>query len=435
MSAQRARARSIARAAASAVVVAAGFVASPAQAELRDVAARARAEWKGAGAVLVDVPARFVYEDETISVRVPPGPPSRCTTVALVAARGLSFHAKVAGVDDDDEDDDAARASSVAGILEVSRCDAPLERVIVTSDAGRGAVEVVVARSKTALPPLRSIFPERTGTSLPAMPEPGVLPPLPPAVRRAEASEARARADGAATLARPTMRAGEDGAGTGEIALDAGCHRVELFANDPRAQNGAKKFRLDLDGELRDGDDDTLLARDRTDSPDARLDTCVGGTTLGNVMFAGAPPSSSVLVTHAAWPLPDRLPRAWGPLARARMAAALLARHVHAPPADPVVLAQGPSGVTPVVFDVERGACYLAVAAAIHGSPRGLGLHAVVGAIEAGDERGTNDDSGTVAFCARERGHARIEVEGRGASLAWALAVFKVASGVWGLAR
>ena len=411
------------------------LVTLPAHADLRDVAVRARDQWKAAGAVVVEVPARFIYEDETISVRLPPGPPSRCTTVALVAARGLSFHAKVAGVDDDDEEDDAARASSVAGILEVSRCDAPLERVVVTSDAGRGAIEVVIARSKTALAPVRSIFPERTGASLPAMPEPGVLPPLPAAAHRSDVSEARGRGDGAAVLARTTIHAGDDGAGSGEIALDSGCHRLELFANDPRAQNAAKKFRLDLDAELRDGDDDSLLARDRSDSADARLDTCVGGTTLGNVVFAGAPPSANVLVTHAAWPLPDRLPRAWGPLPRARMAAALLARHVHAPMTDPVVLAQGASGVTPVFFDVERGACYLAVAAATHGTPRGVGLRATVGTAETADERGTNDDSSTLAFCARDRSRARIEVEGRGASLAWGLAVFKVESGVWSLAR
>jgi hypothetical protein len=417
------------------VLFVSALITVPAHGELRDVAARAREQWKAAGAVVVDVPPRFIYEDETISVRLPPGPPSRCTTVALVAARGLSFHAKVAGVDDDDEEDDAARASSVAGILEVSRCDAPLDRVVVTSDAGRGAVEVVIARSKTALPALRSIFPERTGASLPAMPEPGVLPPLPAAAHRADVSEARARSDGAAALTRTTIRAGEDGAGSGEIALDAGCHRLELFATDPRAQNAAKKFRLDLDAELRDGDDDTLLARDRSDSADGRLDTCVGGTTLGNVAFAGAPAAASVIVTHAAWPLPDRLPRAWGPLARARMAAALLARHVHAPTSDPVVLAQGPSGVTPVFFDVERGACYLAVAAATHGSPRGVGLRAIVGTSETADERGTNDDSSTLAFCVRDRSRARVDVEGRGASLAWGLAVFKVEAGVWSLAR
>jgi hypothetical protein len=411
------------------------LVALPAHGDLRDVAVRARDQWKAAGAVLVAVPPRFIYEDETISVRVPPGAPSRCTTVALVAARGLSFHAKVAGVDDDDEEDDAARASSVAGILEVSRCDAPLARVVVTSDAGRGAVEVVIARSKVPLPPLRSIFPERTGASLPAMPEPGVLPPLPAAARRADVSEARARSDGGAALARATIHAGDDGAGAGEIALDAGCHRLELFANDPRAQNAAKKFRLDLDAELRDGDDDTLLARDRSESADARLDTCVGGSTLGNLAFAGAPPSTNVVVTHAAWPLPDRLPRAWGPLARARMAAALLARHVHAPTSDPVVLAQGASGVTPVFFDVERGACYLAIAAATHGSPRGLGLRAVVGTTDTADERGSNDDSSTLAFCVRDRIRARVEVEGRGASLAWGLAVFKVETRVWSLAR
>ena len=88
-----------------------------------------------------------------------------------------------------------------------------------------------------------------------------------------------------------------------------------------------------------------------------------------------------------------------------------------------------------VPIGVEPGGCYLAVAAVTHGRARGLGLRAVTGGREASDERGVNDESGAVAFCVRDRAHARVEVEARGTALSWGLAVFRIGSGIWEIAR
>ena len=113
----------------------------------------------------------------------------------------MSFHAKVAGVEDDPlNDDPSARAASVAGVLEIGGCGAsalPLERLRVTSDAGRGAIETIVARSARAPAPLRTVLPERTGGVLPPPPDAGPPPALPPPAKRADLAEARAKRDGA----------------------------------------------------------------------------------------------------------------------------------------------------------------------------------------------------------------------------------------------
>jgi len=137
-------------------------------------------------------------------------------------------------------------------------------------------------------------------------------------------------------------------------------------------------------------------------------------------------------MTRAVWAIPEHLPRTWGRDARARMAAALRARHTPPLMDDPIRVIQGPAGVTPVAVEIDPGACYVAVAAISHGAPHGLGLRSVAGGQVASDERGLNDDSGAVAFCARGERAARIIVDARGTSLSWVLALFRVSSGAWG---
>ncbi len=397
--------------------------------ELDVVAARAKDAWTRAGATVVPVGPRFLFDDETTSIVLPGAEKGveGCVTVGLVGTRGLGLRAHfVRGAHHDDD-----QVGSAAGIAELSSCDAARPtRVVVTAISGRGALEIVVARSKGALPSIRSIYPERIGGLIPSIPEPGPLPTAIAPDERADAAEARARREGAAVGARQTFMTGADGSGSLQLQLEPGCHRIELFGTDPRAL-GIKGGHLDVDAELRDTDDDTVLARDRSEAPDAHLEACVGGETLGQLFFAGAPPRSPITLTRAKWSIPDRLPRAWGREVRARMAAALLLHHAPMLGDDPVLVVQGPAGVTPIPLQVTPGACYLVVAGIAHGTPRGLGLSATSGEESAGDERGLNDASGVIAFCARESARARVVVDARGISLAWVLAVYRVGTGAW----
>jgi hypothetical protein len=423
------------------LVVSAGAALSPARLaradgeSLRQEADRGEDEWRKAGAIVMRSPTRFLYDNETSTLLLPESDtsPQACTTVAMIGGRGVSFHAKVPGAEDDPlSDDSPTRAASVAGVLEISGCGAaapPLERLHVTSDAGRGALEIVVARSARPMAAIRTLLPERTGGALPAPPDAGMPPLLAPPEKRADAAEARAKRDGASVLPRTTWAASEDGSGDERVQLAAGCHRVEIFAPDTRVRP-VRRRRLDVDAEIRDADEE-LLARDRTDGADARLEVCVGEAVDATVIFAGAPVKSSVTVSHAWWPIPPHVPSSWGPEPRARIAHALLGRKAMAPTEEPVALYGGLAGATPIPLPVEAGACYLAVTTVTNGHARGLGLRAAIGAHEVHDERTREDDAAIVAFCATDEPVARLEVEARGASITWGLAVYRMEGRAW----
>lgn len=390
-------------------------------------------QWKAAGAKTTTLPTRFLFDDDRQVIAVPASEDgAACTYVALIAARGLSFRAKLSGASNDPllPPEPGARATSAAGIVELRRCDPkmPVKAVEVTSDAGRGAIEIIVAHGPAGLPSLATLAPERTGGALPPVPEAGALSALAPQDKRAEVAEQRARRDGARIDPRTALRAGDDGTGEAELDLAAGCYRFDVVARERNERNG-RRYRLDVDAELRDGDH--ILARDRTEAPDARLEACVGKSSRLTLVYAGAVPGSDVVVLRGSWPLPARLPTLWGAPARSRMARVLFVRHVAVPSEDPVFLVQGGSGTTSVPVPVEVGGCYVAIAAVTHGRARQLQLRSIVGARESVDERGAAEEAALSAFCVRAHEKARIEVLARPSGVAWGLAVYRVKSGIW----
>jgi hypothetical protein len=417
------------RAAAAALAIATLAGARDAGAQLHASIDRLAEVWRGVGAsVVVDRP-RFLNDDETIVVALPDLPEGECTTVVLLGSRGLGFHARPA---DRTNDETSARIPSEAGALSLERCGGSLpRRLLVTSESGRGAIEMIVARSSKPLEPMRTVLPERTGGSTAPAPEPGALPAMPLPEKRADVAEMRARRDGALVGERVTWNASTDGTGSADDRLGPGCHTLQLFAVDPRSNPG-QHGKLDLDAEARDGAGDRVLARDRTDAPDARLDVCVGEMTPIEVVFVGSPPRAPVLVTHAEWPLPDRLPTLWGSEVRARMAHVLLTRHVRGLLRDPVLLAQGGSGTTPVPLPVEPGACYLALVSLVQGASHAVGLRVHVGPRVAFDDRGVDENGAVVAFCAGGRTTATAEIEARGTPLlGWGFALYRVGAAEW----
>jgi hypothetical protein len=421
-------------AAAGAVAVATFASEHVAGAQLHASIDRIAQAWRADGASVVVDKTRFLNDDETIVLFLPDLPEGNCTTLVLLGARGLGFHVHLA---EPGGDDPAVRAPSEVGALSMARCGGPLPRhLLVTCDSGRGALETIVARSAKPVQSLRDILPERTGGTGVSAPEPGVLPPMPAPDKRADAAEASARRDGATISVRTTWQAGPDGGGAAEDSLDPGCHTLQLFAVDPRTSNPLRRAKLDLDAEMRDASGDRVLARDRTDAPDARLTVCVGEATRVEVVFVGSPPDAPVLVAHAVWPLPERLPTVWGSEARGRMASVLLTRHVGPLIRDPILIGQGGSGTTPVPLTLEPGACYLALVSVVQGATRAVGLRVSVGARDAFDDRGVDEDGAVVAFCAGDRRVGLAEVEARGTPLlGWGLAVYRLAVGSWEIPR
>lgn len=408
--------------------------AIPAHAEVHELSDRLADAWRTSGATILRLPPRFIYEDETVILPLPPMH-GHCITVGIVGPRGLSFHARTGGAAEDDPLDDAIeRSSSVAGAAEITRCaSGDFSRLRITSDAGRGAVEVVLAASDKPVTSLKTVLPERAGSLPPSQSEPGGSPPLPPPAKRADAAELRARTERAATVQRDQWMAGEDGSAVQSVALPAGCHRFELFGNESRALG---RKRLDIDAEIREDGSDLLLARDRSEAADARLEACVGEPTEARVVFGGAGASGAVVAVHASWPIPEKLPWVWGPIARARMAETLVARHVLAPQSPAVQLVQGVRAegalTTPFTASVEPGGCYIGIATIVQGIPRGIGVRASIGGRDIYDDRGPSEAGGLVAFCAKDRDRARFEIDARGApGTWWGFALFRVASGSW----
>lgn len=402
-------------------------VATPAHAEIVELANRVAQDYTGEGATVARVPTRFLYEDEITVIPMAPAPGARCVTVSLIAARGLSFH----GGFDDASDEESEQAQSIAGTLEMATCGNLPTRLRLESDAGRGAVEIVVAYSKAPLTPLRGHLPERLGGMLPPMIDPGTVPQLPPPATRADSVEARMRATGAVVDPRSTVRATADTGGAVRVELAPGCHDFHLFAQDGRSVRSGRT-RVDLDAELHDDRHDEVLAKDNGDAPDAVLESCVGAATTATLRFDGAIPQTDVVVVHAVHRIPDAVPSIWGAEARARMAGALRARKVLLPPATrPALLVSGAIGTTLVPVAVEPGGCYVAVVAARDGAVRTLAVRAAAGERESLDEHGSQSGATALAFCTGPEARARIVVDFRGNPTGWGLALYRVASAIW----
>lgn len=376
-----------------------------------------REVWQRAGGELVFSGSRYFFDDETTSFVLPAAPAGGCLRVAVLGPRGASLRARFV----DAELEPNARAVSHAGALQLARCRPGATRLLVTSESGRSAVEVLaVAHAPTlSLAPLGALLPER-GAPREHPPELPLPMHLTSPETRVKAAEAAALAAGAIDVEQRRLRV--SGPSTPlRLRLEPGCATLTVVAT---ALGRAEVEGLDVDAEVRD-DDGALLARDRTDAPDAHLEPCSTTTRDVTLTATGAPEGSELVVLSARHPLRAALPDVFGDDARLRMDRALRRRRAQVQGA-PVFLAQGLTGTTRVPVTLDGQSCYLVVAAVSHGTPRGLGLHVEGGPLEASDERGSSDDAGVVAFCASRERVARLSVIARGAQVRWGLLVFRV---------
>ena len=412
------------------------------RAEIHESAQRLAEAWRAAGAVVtVDAP-RFVHSRDdngnAVTATLPKIPAAECTTVALLGARSFGFHVRLPAHSESDAFSAGDRRGmpvlpSAAGALSMEWCGQPPEqRFAIASDAGRGAIELVVASSRHPLPSLVSLLPERAFAPPIQGGDDVARPKLPSARARTAVAEARARLDNGAAPSYSRWLANSRGGGNADLVLGPGCHTIALVAADPARTADDSRRRLDLDAEMRTVSDDSLLARDRGDAPDARLEGCVGESTPVTVTFVGAPPGGPVSMAHTLWQLPEHVPTFWGPAVVGRIAQLLRAHHVTSLPFDAAWAGQGGSGATTVAVPVEAGACYLAIAPQISGLARSIGLSVRTSNAIAFDDRGRTGVGSLAAFCAGARTLARVDVTARGSrGLMWGLLLYRVSSGNW----
>ncbi len=416
------------------------LVVATARADLQADAERLAAAWRGRGAQVERLAPVFLERGRGRSIAVVPGGASAsegeagCVTVALLGMRTIELTASVeAGLPAAAPlplpralarpAEDEARLRSAGGALLLSRCGgdrAALQRVNVELGSPRGSVEIVVARSSIPLGEIREVLPERASGPIAPRGDPGRAITPGPLLERLSRGERRAKSDGALRSTRALMRASGVGAGQFDLALSEGCHRLELMAEAP----GAIPTRItDIDAEVHVQEGGRLLARDRADVPDARLDFCLGEATVVEVPFIGAAGPAGVALLRSEWPLPVNLPLRWGTRARAGFATALRLRHAPDPVAPPLLETIGVGGVTLVPMEVEPGRCYLASVALIRGESKGIRFSARVG------DRSSHDalerpEGAAIAFCAGTERAALFEIDLRGGPPWWVLAVW-----------
>ena len=352
-----------------------------------------------------------------------------CVTVIVMGARTALFSV-VSAQDSETIDDSLAHATaekdprqtaSVEGFYATQACRNDidnLDRLVVRMRSLRGGLEVLVARSPRPLQALDAALLSRAeGTAAPRGDPGAPLVPGPSKDRR-KAAVARARIDGASSVAELDMLAGKSGTGEFLLKVSAGCHRFDLVAEVP-AQHG-----VDLDAELRDNDTGAVLAQDRGETPDARVDACLAKPTEVSVRFVGAPPGGRVFVSDALFKLPEWVPDHWGARTTSTLVSLVRRRNVPAPKERPSNETLGVQGATVIAVDVEPDRCYLAAVALVRGISHGVRLVSFASARASTEESPPANDGASTVFCSEDRDVARLSIDIPGSSVWWVLEVW-----------
>jgi hypothetical protein len=321
------------------------------------------------------------------------------------------------------------RSESQSGLVQRVACGAERDamwRGLVRMRSVRGAVELVLAASDEPAAELDPILVGRGPEPVAPRGDPGPALLVTSLPERRRAAELRARADGATNVLPVEMRSGERGTGQLTLRLPAGCHRFDVLAEQPAALRG--RVGLDVDAELSDAQGQ-IVARDRGEAPDARLEACVGQVEERTLSVVGAPPSARIVVLDSIWPLGAWIPSVWGPRARAGFAQAARRRRLAAPLGAPIHESLGAQGNAQLLLPVMPGRCYFAAVSMIRGKSRGIRLSAVASAKISVEELSGSPDALGLTFCAEGLAEAKISVDVPGASLWWVLGVWELGSG------
>ena len=343
---------------------------------------------------------------------------SGCVTATVLGVRTADVSLR-AGAPDRSRPEAERGMGGFATMVRCGAQQAEIAQAIVELRSPRGAVEVVLARGTDGASPVTNVLVDRTVGTIAPMRDPGRPASRDGLEARVRRTAERSRADGASKVTHDLVHASEAGNGRLVVSFREGCHRLELLAE----LSGDRA--MDVDAELREARSDRLLARDRSDTPDARLEVCVASATTAVLVFGGAAPDGPVAVLDASWELPLGLPQRWGPKAQAAMARALFHRRVRGPLGTPVSESLGVSGTTVVPLELEPTACYLAVAAPARGEPRPLALSVRTDLVLSHDTSGVTGESTVVSFCTGTSSRSTVQVDARGSGIAWVLSVWR----------
>jgi hypothetical protein len=352
-------------------------------------------------------------------------PSGGCTSVAVLGTPSTNFLLRLPSLPSTGDTLSLTPEASVAGAAQVTRCGPAkltLAGLAVEMRSPRGVLEVVVSASAEPPALLYRVLPERDPGPLAPFVSSGPPPSSAPLTARARRIEDRVRREHALELTRSSLQSDASGAGETLLRLAPGCHRLDVLGVPAPASSIRP---VDIDAELSAVDRSSEPISDMSENADASLSSCVGEAAPMRLRFAGSLPNTPVALLHARWDLPANVPNGWGPIARARMTAALGIQHVHTLRSAPVYTSLGVTGVTALPFQVEPGSCYIVGVAALRGTALGLGVTASFANDYAQNHGGSTGGGTHVAFCAPVDEPALLEVEARGIGLVWLLAAWQ----------
>lgn len=307
---------------------------------------------------------------------------------------------------------------SSAGAVELTRCGrdrASLLGVAVEMRSPRAVLHTLVAVGAEEPLPLRLVLPAREAGEAARLGDPGPPPAREPLDERLRRFEETSRGTGATEVDTSLLTS----PGYVRRLLPPGCHR--LLAS---GAEGAGPFALLLSEVASDTDKPERVAS----SPlgDVMREVCTARPKRLLIALETSSPQAERKLAVAHFPLPEGLPTRFGPEVASRLLAAL-GGGVAPRRLGPLVAASiGAQGRTPLPRQLLPQTCYVAAALRLHGSLQALSLGARTGAsrseaTSAGDEAGPH-----LGFCTGRSGRAELEVEARGAGVAWLFTLFQV---------
>lgn len=414
-----------------------------AAADLSEDVERLERDWSKRGAKTERLPAAFAEHGQSRIVQLKTNPENDvgpgCITIAFLAAPTIDFSVaplkegaplEILPLPEGHPNVPLEHDSVLSnlGIAVLTRCNeerASLSRLALSMRSPRGAIDTIIARSATSLGDARDVLSDRVTGGIAPRGNPGrPLEPGPIAERVVRADE-RARVDGAQSFSRISTMATEDGMGQTRLRLTEGCHRIAVMAAVPTT---FPHPATDVDAEVRD-EENRVLARDRAETPDARLDFCTGDSSRVTVVFGGAAGAVPMMVTDAVWPIPSGIPNHWGARVRGGFALAFRRRNTPAPAGLPGLEALGSSGTTMIPVRIEPGRCYYAAAAVLRGEPRSIRVSATIGGRFVRDDVVERPEGVGVAFCSGSDESVRIDVDARGNNIFWVFGLFPLGGG------
>jgi hypothetical protein len=405
-------------------------VAAPASADLGADVERVKLAWSAFGRVHHLAP-RFLERGDRLPLLLPaelldPETPG-CVTLALLTPTSLHF------VLDSHAPPDATAAlrepqESLAGAVEIARCGtdkAAFSALGVVMRSPQGLLETLVVATPEGAPSLTTVLPHRDPGPIAPLAGSGPRPAVAPLSARARAIEQRAAREGALEFSSEDVQSSGAGAGSELFAFGAGCHVLELLA-DEETSPGLRGADVDL--EVSEADGEEVLAVDQGESSDARVVFCLGEARALRVRFQGGAPMSRLLLVRTRFDLSAELPAVWDSDTRARFSAVIRATRQDLRGAKLVDASLGVQGATSMPLRLEPGSCYLSLVVPLRGDAPMLAVHAEVGPRSASDRSLPGAPGTGVGFCTDHDAQAVLEVEARGFGVVWMSALFRTAS-------